>query len=110
MRRLSATPHLDAWRAAFLAATAARGSKTALARHMAAITGQSVHLWKGSIAKLARPGSMINAEYLLAITAWLDASSSSSIQNPKSKIQNPLPLPTDATGHPGKNRCLVIPN
>ena len=71
--RLTSTPYFDAWRAAYLSATAGRGAKAALARHMAALTGQSLAVWTVSLAKLARPGSMLNAEYLLAIQAWMDS-------------------------------------
>ena len=93
MRRLATTPRFDAWRERLRAATAGRGVKADLARHMAAVTGQSLRTWTQNLAKIWRPDSMIAAEYLLEIDAWLATRSSPPASSPRT--------PTDG---PGKKR------
>ena len=65
------TPFFDAWRDTLRQATAKRGRKTALATHMAAIRRQSVPVWRTSISRILRGGTLLNAEDLLAMDAWI---------------------------------------
>ncbi len=70
-QRLVSTPRFDAWRAELCIALAPRGAKTDLARFMAGERGMPVHNWRSRITRMLRDGEVINAEDLLAISAWM---------------------------------------
>lgn len=74
MSRLTHTPRYHAWRDRLVAALGTPGAPTELATFMAGERGQSLAVWRVNISRiLADPSRVINAEDLLAITAWLDA-------------------------------------
>jgi hypothetical protein len=89
--RLPHTPFLDAWRADLAAATAARGTKADLARHLAAARGQDPRVWTVNLARILAGRTIPNGEDVLAINHYLAArtatpsSLKSQISNLKSK-------------------------
>lgn len=88
-QRLARTPRYDAWCESLRAATDGRGQKTALARHMAAETGQSVFTWQVNLGKILRGDRLINSEHLLAIDAWIQSVVGTSCPKPPQKPRKP---------------------
>jgi hypothetical protein len=70
-QRLVHTPRLDAWRAELRIALEPRGAKTELAQFMAGERGMPVHNWRVRIHKMLRDKEAMNAEDVLAISAWM---------------------------------------
>jgi hypothetical protein len=68
--RLVHTPRYDAWVALLRIHLSKRGRKAELARHMAAERGQTFETWTVKVNRILG-GQIINAEDLLAISAWI---------------------------------------
>jgi hypothetical protein len=71
--RLTNTPHYNRWLARLRHHLDAHGRKTALARHMAEERHQPLTTWRVRVSRIANGGQLINAEDLLAITAWMES-------------------------------------
>jgi hypothetical protein len=72
-QRLVSTPRLDAWRDDLRLALEPRGAKTELARFMAGERGMPAHNWRVRITRMLRENEVMNAEDVLAITAWMES-------------------------------------
>lgn len=71
-QRLVSTPRLDAWRDELRHTLEPRGAKTELAGFMSKERGMPVHNWRVRITRMLRENEVMNAEDVLAITAWMN--------------------------------------
>ena len=71
-QRLVSTPRLDAWRDQLRLALKPRGARTELAHFMAEERGMPFQNWRVRITRMLRENEVMNAEDVLAITAWMD--------------------------------------
>jgi hypothetical protein len=70
-QRLTHTPFLDGWRATLASATAARGQKAELARHLAASRGTSPQVAANLVHRITSGRILPNGEDVLEISHWM---------------------------------------
>jgi len=70
-QRLPHTPFLDAWRADLAAATAQRGLKAELARHLSASRGTSTQVAQNLVHRITSGRILPNGEDVLEISHWI---------------------------------------